>query len=89
MSAALHLDQPQIELLYRLGKSPDGRMLQELVFKPWLNALDAKLRTAAGNELLQLQGQAQLIERLLLLLNEDPKKKQIAMRPRPLAGLGM
>ena len=83
---SVSLDQQQLAVLTRIGKSPDGAMLR-LIVKAWLEDADKRCRTLDGPKLHQAQGEAQALDRLGNLLEHAEKRlsdAQSSNRPRRL-----
>jgi len=58
------LDQQDLDFLRRFARSPDGRLLVELLQRKLTDA-DRRLRTAIGEDVLRSQGRAQLLAELI------------------------
>lgn len=78
------LTNTDLEALRRFSQVPEGRMWVAMLERK-LAEVDAKLRTAAGEDLYRKQGRAQQLEELIGLLTKDAeqtlKRQERSARP--------
>ena len=77
----MHLSEEQLQFLARFSKSPDGRALL-LMLQAKLGEVEAKLRTATGEEVYRTQGRALVLDDLIADI-EDAQQKLNRTVPTP------
>jgi hypothetical protein len=79
----MRLDASQLDVLERLGKSPDGRQLLALISAEIADC-NATLRKATGESLYRAQGVAQYLDELRGRLEGKKQTAQLtSRRPTP------
>lgn len=77
----MQLNATQLEMLARLGRSPDGWQLQELI-KAEVEEVNRSLRVLSGETLIRAQGRAQCLDELLERFNPKPRPTRDTSSPR-------
>lgn len=77
----MRLDVSQLELLARLGRSPDGQQLLALI-KTQMEEVNERLRTLAGETLYRAQGEATTWHDLAKKLNPPNPSASAGIAPR-------
>lgn len=75
------LNTQQLELLHRLGRSPDGRELVTLIETVWIVEANEKLRGAMGETLYREQGRAKMLDDLVAYLTLKPPADVRQVKP--------
>lgn len=78
----MRLTAQQLELLARLGKSPEGQQLQALV-KAEIDDVNLQLRSLSGDHLSRAQGRAAYLDDLAKHLNGAVSTASRPAKPAP------
>ena len=76
----MHYGDPQLELLKRLGMSPDGQQLIGLI-QAEIAACNLTLRKFTGEQLLREQGKALFLDEFLQKMTEAKSAQEVPKRP--------
>lgn len=82
---AQQLTRDDLEFLRRFARLPEGRQLITL-YQRNLAETDVRLRTAIGDDLLRMQGRAQLLAELIAHVTEAEKSIERSTPRRAIAG---
>lgn len=80
----MHLPDPELQFLARLGKSADGFRLVGLI-QAEIADVNSELRKAAGETLYRAQGKALWLDEFKKRLETDATAQHVARLPKPTA----
>jgi hypothetical protein len=78
----MHLPDPELQFLARLGKSPDGLRLLGLI-QAEIAEVNGELRKLTGENLCRAQGKALWLDEFVQRLENDATAQRVARLPRP------
>ncbi len=79
----MRYDAAQLDILTRLGKSPDGQQLIALI-QTEIAECNSTLRKSTGEGLLREQGKALWLDEFLQRLTQPESVQRVPRRPTPL-----